>query len=572
MDKAKFLQPNRFWLKNYDRHIPADIHYQRTNLVKLFEDTAKKYPNKPFLTSNEYTFSFECVSNLVDNLTISLIRLGLKKGDRVALILPNIPQFVIAYYAILKAGGIVVAMNPNYKLSEFQFLFKDSLPKYVFCLGRHQDIIMDLAGIAEINSVITTTIEDIPFLVPNEPKEKEETRSKFYDFLKLLKPDNKEYKISYPELTPEDPAVFQYSGGTTGIPKAAIGLHKNITANVIQFRTWCDLKEGKEVVLAVIPLYHVYGMVLALNIGANIAANVILVEDPRDTDFILEEIEKHSVTFYPGVPSMYYAINQNQKVRDGKCDLTSIKACISGSAPLHPQIKEEFERLTGGRLVEGYGLSEAPTATHCNPLFGKNKADSIGLPLPDVDCRVVDLETGLIDMAIGEPGELILKGPQVMQGYHNNPAENNLALRDGWLYTGDVVRMDDEGYFFIIDRKKSLIKVGGFQVWPNEIETVINSHPKVKESAVGGVPDIEKGEKVIAWIVRESDQDLDTDEILQWCEKQLVFYKIPSEILFVERIPRTGMGKVLRRELISEYNKSRGCPKSGQPLFFSHFW
>ena len=555
MNKPVYPKINRPWLKNYDRHIPEDIYYPRTNLVRLFEDTARKYPDKLFLTSKEYTFSFNCVRNLVDNLTKSLICLGLKKGDRAALILLNIPQFVIAYYAILKAGGIVVAMNPNYKLNEFQFLFKDSLPKYVFCLNGLQDIIKDLGRLVEIDSLITTTIEDIPFLAHDKPKEKADTKQDYYDFLELVKPDNEEEIISCPELTSEGPAVFQYSGGTTGTPKAAIGLHKNLIANVTQFRTWCDLKLGQEVILAVIPLYHVYGMVLALNMGAGIGANVILVEDPRDIDLTLEEIEKHSVTFYPGVPSMYYAINQNKSVRGGKCNLKSIKACISGSAPLHPQIKEEFERFTGGKLVEGYGLSEAPTATHCNPLFGKNKAGSIGLPLPDVECRIVDLETGLLDQAIGEPGELILKGPQVMQGYHNNPEENNLALRNGWLYTGDVVKMDEDGYFFIIDQKKSLIKVGGFQVWPNEIETIINLHPGVKESAVGGVSDIEKGERVIAWVVRKNDQELGTDEILHWCEKQLVFYKIPSEILFVDNIPRTGVGKVLRRELISEYIK-----------------
>lgn len=555
MKKSEFSNRNRPWLKNYDRHIHADIHYPQTNLVKLFEDTASKYPNKTFLTSKGYAFSFNRVRKFVDNLAKRLIQFGLKKGDRFALILPNIPQFVIAYYAILKAGGIVVAMNPNYKLSEFEFLFKDSLPNYVFCLERHQDIMRDLCRMVEMDSIIFTSIDDIRFLMTDEPIEKANTKSFYYEFLELLKPDIKEDKFPYPVLTPEDPAVFQYSGGTTGIPKAAIGLHKNLIANVTQFRIWCNFQEGQEVVLAVIPLHHVYGMVLALNMGASIGANVILVEDPRDIDLILEEIEKHSVTFYPGVPSMYYAINQNQNVRDGKCDLTSIKACISGSAPLHPQIKEEFERLTGGRLVEGYGLSEAPTATHCNPLFGKNKAGSIGLPLPDVDCRVVDLDTGSRDMTIGEPGELLLKGPQIMKGYHNNPEENSLALRDGWLYTGDVVKMDEDGYFYIIDRKKSLIKVGGFQVWPNEIETVLNSNPKIKESAVGGVPDIEKGEKVIAWIVRKNDQDLDTDEILQWCEKFLVFYKLPSEIFFIDVIPRTGVGKILRRDLISKYIK-----------------
>jgi long-chain acyl-CoA synthetase len=545
---------NRSWLRNYDRHIPPEMYYPRFTLPRLFEDTVRKYPDKPFLISNEFSLSFKRVQNLVNNLAISLIRLGLHKGDRAALILPNIPQFVIAYYAILKAGGIVVAMNPNYKLNEFQFLFSDSHPNFIFCLNGLPEVLKKLNEIGEVSATITTAIEDIPALRWDSPTEKNEIRADFYDFLDLIKPNNNK-NISLPELTSEDPAVFQYSGGTTGTPKAAIGLHKNLAANVIQFQTWCDLKPGQEVILAVIPLYHVYGMVLALNMGASIGAKIILIEDSRNINLILEAIEKHNVTFFPGVPSMYYAIIQSQKVREGKCDLTSIKACISGSASLHEKIKEEFERFTGGKLIEGYGLSEAPTATHCNPLYGINKSGSIGLPLPDVDCRVVDLETGLIDKGVGEPGELILKGPQLMQGYHNNPEENSLALRNGWLYTGDVVKMDEAGYFFMVDRKKSLIKVGGFQVWPNEIETVINSYPGVQESAVGGVPDIGKGERVIAWVIRKNNQELDIDEIYQFCKKQLIFYKIPSEILFVERIPKTSVGKILRRELIGEYIK-----------------
>ena len=339
------------------------------------------------------------------------------------------------------------------------------------------------------------------------------------------------------------------------MPKAAIGMHKNLIANVHQFQTWCDLKPGKETILAVIPLFHVYGMVLALAMSAALGAKLILVDDPKNIDHILEEIEKQKVTFFPGVPTLYYAINQNKKVKEGKCNLSSIKACISGSATLHHQIKEEFEQLTGGKLIEGYGLSEAPTATHCNPLYGKNKTGSIGLPLPGVDCRVVDIDDGQTDRKIGEAGELILRGPQVMKGYHNNPEENKVALREGWLYTGDVVRMDEDGYFFIVDRKKSLIKVGGFQVWPNEIEAILNSHPLIQESAVGGIPDIEKGEKVIAWVVLKPGEELDKENIFQWCERQLVFYKLPVEIIFVDKIPRTGVGKVLRRELIADYKK-----------------
>ncbi len=553
MNKFIPLQEPRPWLKNYDPHIPQKIHYPQSSINALFKKTAEKFKDKPFLEWKEYEFTFGNVKHLVENLTNNLIRQGMVKGDRVALILPNTPQFVIAYYAVLNAGGIVVAMNPNYKQDEYEFLFNDSCPKFVFCLEAHREIIEKLGFGIDFESIITTSLSDIPFLI-NYENEKE-INPEHNSFLKLIRSSKLRKTKSWPKINSTDPAVFQYSGGTTGIPKAAIGTHQNITANVTQFQIWCDLKTGQEVILAVIPLYHVYGMVLALNMSASIGAKLILIDDPRNIDLILDEIEKHRVTFYPGVPTMYYAINQNSRVRQGKCDLTSIKACISGSAPLHKLIKEEFERLTGGKLVEGYGLSEAPTATHCNPLFGINKAGSIGLPLPNVDCRIVDLETGLVDQAVGEPGELILKGPQVMKGYHNNPIENNLALREGWLFTGDVVKMDEDGYYYIVDRKKSLIKVGGFQVWPNEIEEVINSHPLILESAVGGIPDIEKGEKILAWIVIKPEQKLRPEEIIQWCEKHLVYYKIPAEIIFIEKIPRTGVGKILRRELIREYTK-----------------
>ena len=551
MTKDKPFEFSRPWLKSYDLHVPSEVQYPQTNLSALFKTTADKYPNETFLSFNNLDFSFGLIYGLAENLAKNLILMGLKKEVRVALILPNIPQFVVAYFAVLRAGGIVVAMNPNYKYKEFEFLFKDSGPKYVICLDKHREIINDLVKNNGSLQVIETSLNDIPYLLNTanrEPIIKKQDPKTFLDFIKTV------LTISdFPDVGPDDAAVFQYSGGTTGVPKAAIGMHKNLIANVHQFQVWCDLKPGKETIMAVIPLYHVYGMVLALAMSATLGAKLILVDDPKNSELILEEIKKQKVTFFPGVPSMYYAINQNKKVKAGECDLRSLKACISGSATLHPQIKEEFERLTGGKLIEGYGLSEAPTATHCNPFYGKNKTGSIGLPLPGVLCRVVDLDNELFDKRIGESGELILRGPQVMKGYHNNPDENNVALRDGWLYTGDVVRMDEEGYFFIVDRKKSLIKVGGFQVWPNEIEGILNSHPFIQESAVGGIPDIEKGEKVIAWVVPKPGEKLDKKNIIQWCERQLIFYKLPTEIIFVENIPKTGMGKILRRELIAGY-------------------
>ena len=294
-------------------------------------------------------------------------------------------------------------------------------------------------------------------------------------------------------------------------------------------------------------------MVLAMNMGVAIGAKIVLISDPTDVDYILEQIEENRVTFYPGVPTMYHVINNNENAKKGKRKLKSIKACISGSFMLHPQIKKEFEQLTGGKLIEGYGLSEAPTATHCNPLYGKNKTGSIGMPLPDVEARIVDLEEGERVLPPGEIGELIVKGPQIMAGYYMLPEETSLAIRNGWLFTGDIAKMDEDGYFFLVDRKKSLIKVNGLQVWPNEVEMVINSHQKIKECGIGGIPDKEHGERVVCWIVQEEENEMSIQEIIDWCKPKLAGYKIPSEVISIDKIPRTSVGKILRRILITEY-------------------
>jgi len=356
------------------------------------------------------------------------------------------------------------------------------------------------------------------------------------------------------KISPEDPAVFQYSGGTTGIPKCAVGLHRNLVANVYQFNHWLvNTEKGKETVLVAIPLYHVYGMVLGMNLAVKMGARMILLENPSDLDHLLSSIETYHASVFPGVPNLYAAINHYPPVRAGQYDLSSIKACISGSATLSLRTKQEFEELTKGHLVEGYGLSEAPTATHCNPILGKNKEGSIGLPLPNVECRVVDLETGTKTLNAGEIGELIVRGPQVMAGYHQHSEETEKTIREGWLYTGDVVKMDSEGYFFIVDRKKDLIKVGGFQVWPNEIEAILHKHPKVREAAAAGVLDEDGSEVVKAWVVLKEGETMTAEGIQSFCDQYLTRYKIPKYIEFRETLPRTKVGKVLRRVLVSEH-------------------
>jgi long-chain acyl-CoA synthetase len=359
------------------------------------------------------------------------------------------------------------------------------------------------------------------------------------------------------EIGPDDIALFQYTGGTTGIPKAAVARHRNLVANALQFKAWMStLQEEQETFLLALPVYHIYGMVCGMLLGLALRASLVIIPDPRIIPDLLSAIQTHHVTYFPAAPTLYNAINNAAEVAAGKVDLTSIKACISGSAPLMMSTKEKFEQLTGGRILEGYGLSEAPTATHCNPLQGENRIGSIGLPLPDVDAKIVSLADGVSEMPVGEPGELIIQSPQVMLGYHNMPAETALALREGWLYSGDIARMDADGYFTVLDRKKELIKPGGMEVWPREVEEVLAAHPKVAEVAVAGVPDAYRGETVKAWVVCKPGQAPGEAELQVWCRERLAPFKVPTEIEFRTELPKSTLGKILKRELVGE-NGSR---------------
>jgi long-chain acyl-CoA synthetase len=346
-----------------------------------------------------------------------------------------------------------------------------------------------------------------------------------------------------------------------------VASHRGVVANTIQFQAWLvGLEMGKEVFLMAIPLYHAYGMIAGMSLGIAVGATLALVPNARDLGFLLDAIHRHHPTVFPGVPSLYNAINHHPDVESGTADLRSIRVCISGSTALLRETKDRFEALSGGKICEGYGLSEAPVVTHCNPLRGVNKIGSIGMPMPDVDCKIVSTEDAEQAVEPGGSGELILRGPQVMTGYHNMPEEtaNSLrTLRDGhtWLFTGDIVRMDMDGYFFIVDRKKELIKPGGFQVWPREVEEVIASHPKVLEVGVAGVPDPERGEAVKAWIVVRTGEKLAPDELNEWCRQRIAPYKIPTQYEFRSELPRTNVGKVLRRELVRQHIEADAAHK-----------
>lgn len=532
---------NRPWINHYDPGIPQEIEIPPITLVDIFNDAVRKFYSSTCLIHNDVAYSYQQLDTLSNALARYLQLNGVRKGDRVGIMLANTPEFVISYYGVLKAGGVVIALNPTYRPAEVEQLAGES---GVVMLILHQsayDAVKQIQNRLAIESVIVVDGQG-DSLAPSD-----------ITWENIIR-ENLHLPIFPIDLYPDDPAVFQYSGGTTGTPKCAVGLHRNLVANVFQFNNWLvNTEEGQETVLVAIPAYHVYGMVLGVNLSIKMGAKMVLIENPGDLDALLAAVEKYQATVFPGVPNLYAAINRYQPVIAGNYDLSSIKACISGSATLPLRVKQEFEALTHGHLVEGYGLSEAPTATHCNPVLGENRDGSIGLPLPNVDCSIVDLETGTRTLPVGQIGELVVRGPQVMAGYHQRPEETKMAIRDGWLYTGDVARMDAGGYFYLVDRKKDVIKVGGFQVWPNEIESVILKHPKVQEVAVAGVMDCEGGEVAKAWIVPKENQIIQPEEIFSFCDKFLTRYKIPKYIEFRSSLPRTRVGKVLRRVLASKH-------------------
>ena len=555
------------WLNHYDKGVPSHIDYPQVPLFYFLEESARKYPNSPCTIFRRATITYREMNELTDRLAAGLTELGLKKGDRVGIFMPNTPQFIIAYFAILKMGGVVVATNPLYKQREIEYQVNDAGVEVMLVMSNYYNMMKKVQPNTKIRTLVVTNIKEylppvLSFLFTLTQEKKGGFRVDLYkddiwmkDLINRHKPEDRP-KV---DVGPDDMAIFQYSGGTTGIPKGAIGLHRNLVANALQMMNWIvNAEQGKETVLMAIPLFHVYGMVAGMCYAICSGASMVMVPNPRDIKDILTSITDYKTTIFPGVPTMYNAVNNHPDVKAGKYSLATVKACISGSAPLMRETKEKFEALSGGKLVEGYGLSEAPTATHCNPLYGETRTGSIGLPFPDVDCRIVSLDDGVTVLPTGEIGELVIKGPQVMKGYHNMPTETENTLRDGWLYTGDIARMDEDGYFYIVDRKKELIKPGGYQVWPREVEEVIMKHPKVLEVGVAGIPDPYRGETVKAWVVLKPGETVTVDDIREWCKKELAAFKVPTEVEFRTELPKTTVGKILRRELVREHKEKVG--------------
>ncbi|MFQ6107010.1 MAG: long-chain fatty acid--CoA ligase [Thermoplasmata archaeon] len=546
----------RPWFKYWPDDVPKTIDYPVQELHRFLQDAAKKHPSNIAILFYGKKTTYAELLQQAKSFAAGLQSLGVKKGDRVSLYLPNVPQFVVSFFGSLTAGAVVVQTNPLYTARELEKQLNDSGSRTIVAVDFLYPRIAKVRSRTPLKNIVIADIKNaLPFplsaLYPIKKKKdgravKIPKEPWVHFFEDLIKTDAKRARPV--AIDPkEDIAVLQYTGGTTGTPKGAMLTHHNLVANTLQADGILpDRQEGKEVFLTAIPLFHVYGLTTAMLCAVSLASTMVLHPDPREISAIVKLINKHKPTIFPGVPALYIAVNNHPLVK--KLDVTSIRACISGSAPLPLDVRRQFERLTGGKLVEGYGLTEASPVTHCNPLYGHVK-ECIGIPVPDTDSKIVDLKDGRSELGVDETGELVIKGPQVMKGYWRNPEETDATLKDGWLHTGDIAYMDEDGYFHIVDRKKDMILVSGYNVYPREVEDVLYEHPAVKEAAVVGVPHPKSGEVVKAFISLKEGKKASQEEIQKHCRENLAPFKIPRVVEFREELPKSAVGKILRREL-----------------------
>ena len=549
------------WLKHYDRGVAYTLKpYPETTLVDVMSVAAKEKSAHPALFFKGGSLSYAQVELLSNTLAVALIKLGIQKGDRVVLMLPNCPQWVIGELATWKAGAVVVPVSPLLAEPEVKRTLIDCGAKVALVLTPFYSKIKAAQANTPLHHVIATNIKEyLPWplrILFSAFKEKKEGHR-----ISLLEGDSwlgeliKRHAGATPPIVtvnPDDTALFIYSGGTTGTPKAALGTHRTMLATAMQLHAWFSvvLKDWDDVLIGNMPLFHAYGVFCLA--GAQVGHNpVALVPDPRDLDDLLGIIKKKRAALLPGVPTLFTALINHPKVKSGKADLSSLKLCVSGAAPLMKETKYRFEQLTGGRIVECYSLTEAMVAAVITPVLGMYKPGSVGIPLPDVEVRITDAETGFGTLPAGQVGEILMRAQNLMQAYWQRPDETALAFQEGWLFTGDLGYMDEDGYLFIVDRKKDLLKPGGKQVWPREVEEVIATHPAVAEVGVAGVPDERLGEAVKAWVVLRVGEKLTIDELRAFCKQSLASYKVPKQIVFLDSLPKSSVGKVLRRELVN---------------------
>ncbi|MGD8624614.1 MAG: long-chain fatty acid--CoA ligase [Anaerolineae bacterium] len=559
------------WLEFYDEGVPASIDYPPLPLDRLLADAAESHPEQPAIVFGgrlgrrilDSALSYRKLNEAVDHFAASLQEMGVQKGDRVAILMPNCPQFVIAFYGSLRAGAIAVPCNFLYSAPEIEHQLNDAGAEIIAVLSPFYEKVQAIRAQTALRHAIVANVKTyfppllrLLFTVAREKKEghRVELASSDDFWFRSLAGGAPPRAPQAVAAEPEDTACLLYTGGTTGVPKGAQLSHRNLVSNAVAGLAWSHSRQAGEVSIGALPLFHSYGMTSVMNMAVAGALTMVLIPDPRDVLHIMGAIAKHRATFYPAVPTMYVAVNNHPQVAE--FDLSSVSVCLSGAAPLPAEVQERFQALTGSKLVEAYGLTETSPATHVNPLE-RNKIGFIGTPWPDTDARIVDAETGERELAPGEIGELVIQGPQVMKGYWQRPTETANVLRahpdlgpGTWLHTGDIARMDDEGYFQIVDRKKDMIICGGFNVYPRDVEEVLFQHPAVAEAAVVGVPDEYRGESVKAFVVLKEGEAVDESELLAFCREHLARYKVPASIEFRTDLPKSTVGKVLRRELV----------------------
>jgi long-chain acyl-CoA synthetase len=550
---------NRPWLKFYDEGVPHTLDYPSITVPDFLRQSAQRFPSQIATIFLGARLTYSRLQAQVGRLAGQLYAMGVRKGDRVAIMLPNCPQTIIAYYATLSLGAVSVLTNPLYVERELEHQWGESGVETAFVLDLLWPRVEPLRRKLPLKRIIVTGIQDyLPFpknvLFPLQARRQGNwsdvpSGEGVLHFKRLVGRDSPPAPRA--DVSLDDLACLQYTGGTTGLPKGAMLTHRNLVASVAQIRTFLlqGHAEAQDRAIAILPLFHVYGMNGVMNLGVYLAATLILV--PRlDIKMLIEAIRKQQPTFFLGVPAIYVAVNSYPGI--DRMDLTSIKMCFSGGAPLPVDAIESFEARTGARIAEAYGMTEAASVTHVNPRRGLRKFGSVGVPIVGTDARIVDVETGTQTMPVGQSGELLVKGPQVMAGYWNRPQETGEILADGWLHTGDIATMDEDGYFYIVDRKKDLILTAGYNVYPREVEEVLYQHPKIRDAAVIGLPDKVRGEKVTAYVVLKPGQQATAQEIRAFCRQRLAHYKEPRTVYFRHELPMSMAGKVLRRVLRDE--------------------
>ncbi|OGD47128.1 long-chain fatty acid--CoA ligase, partial [Candidatus Bathyarchaeota archaeon RBG_13_46_16b] len=551
------------WFRSWPEGVPRSIEYPEASLSDLLKSKAEKYPSKTAILYFDKPMTYRELDLASDRFATALSDLGVRKGDKVALFLANMPQFVIAYYGVLKIGAIETAISPLYKEREVEHQLSDSEAETIVVLDVLYPIVRNVMDKTKLKRVIVASLKDympktLAFLgslmkkIPSYKVELGPNTFLFQDLLNKYPPNPPKVEID----PREDLAALQYTGGTTGTAKGAMLTHMNLVSNAVACAAWLRGTEGEETFLTVLPLFHIYGMTTGMNAPIYLAGKMVMLPQFNVLG-TLKAIQKHKATVFCGAPTMYALLLAHPGLN--RYNLKSVRFCISGSAPLPPDVQKKWMEMTGGVLVEGYGLTESSPVTHCNPLdrsMKTVKVGSIGLPWPDTDAKIMDMETGEKEMELGETGELVVKGPQVMEGYWKMPEESAAVLRDGWLYTGDIGKMDENGYFYITDRKKDLIKYKGYSVYPREIEDVLYEHSSVKLCAVVGKPDPVAGETPKAFVVLKDGATATEEEIKKFVNEKVAPYKAIRELEFRKELPMTLVGKVLRR-VLQEEEKSK---------------